>query len=457
MLVVLLIADSVRADAPGFGGGTATTPLLDQLAREGTSYTQCISSAAWTVPSLIALTTGTLPHRLGVSRWRHPFPAGRPTIMSAFADAGFDVHSCVHNPRFCLTATEARGNVWDSEEPEEVLRALSAPSGSDRFVLIHHWWTHLPYISEKLPRKAWKKLCDEALAELGAAPVEAARRMRMRYDNVLGEFDSQLLTRYLDAATSGGDDVLFVFTADHGETWGDSLPAGRSVEHIYDLHGRWMTDETTRVPLLVWGTGGQGAIPAGLAHDGLVRGVDVAPTLAALAGIPWPGERPVLEPRSPLQRERPLLSGLFDGNSLAASLMARRIPEPRDALTVTSHNALKPAVYPAAARKMWSRFALRTADRRYVWDGLYRMREVQELAAPLGTRITDRIKDKLVTRPGVWSRLAAERAAALGPAAKLDKSLFPRVGGGVDGASGEAEVDDDSGLEEAMRMLGYGD
>ena len=37
------------------------------------------------------------------------------------------------------------------------------------------------------------------------------------------------------------------------------------------------------------------------------------------------------------------------------------------------------------------------------------------------------MKDKLVTRPAVWARLAAERAAALGPAGKLDKSMKNKV------------------------------
>ena len=367
--------------------------------------------------------------------------------MSAFASAGFEVHSLVHNPRFCLAGTEARGEVGDSEDPEAVLRSLSTPRGSDRFVFIHHWWTHLPYRNEKIPRRPWKKLCDEAIAELAANPAGAPARMRRRYLDALEWFDRELLSRYLEAARAGGDDVLFAFTADHGETWGESLPAGRTMEHIYDLHGRWMTDETTHVPLLLWGKGALGPVPAAAPLGGLVRGVDVAPTLAALAGIPWPGEAP--EGRGTLQIDRGGPALHLDGSSQADCVMASHGTALTEAITVTSHNALVAGRYPRAGKKMWSRFALRTSERRYVWDGLYRMRDVTELGRPRPTDWKSRLKERWLETPAVWSRLAEERAQALGPGPKLDRGLFPGLA--------EEPEEDDTPLEEAMRMLGYGE
>jgi len=459
VLVVLLVADSVRVDAPGFGGGPAHTPVLDSLAAGGTVFENCIASGAWTVPSLISITSGTLPHRIGVSRWRHPFPARRPTLMSAFAAAGFDVHSLVHNPRFCLAGTEARGNVGDSEDPEAVLAALRCPPGADRFVFIHHWWTHLPYLNAKIPRRRWKALCDESIAEMAAQPDSAPARMRDRYHDALGWFDSELLGRYLEAASSGGDDVLFAFTADHGETWGDSLPPGRSMEHIYDLHGRWMTDETTAVPLLFWGKGVHGAVPPGSSLGGLVRGVDVAPTLAGLAGVPWPGDglSPGPEvPLSSLQIDRGEAPFRFDGISLADCVQQSSPSPVQEAITVTSHNALVAGRYPRSGKKMWSRFALRTPERRYVWDGLYRMREVTELVGGPPAGMTARLRDRWVSTPALWSRLADERGSALGPGPKLDRNLFPRTAGQPSDEE-EDEEPEDGRLEEAMRMLGYGE
>ncbi len=442
MIVVLVVADSVRADAPGFGGGPARTDLLDRLAAEGTTFEDAYASAGWTVPSLVSIATGTYPHRVGVARWRHPWPRRRPTLMTAFAAAGFEVHTVVHSPRFCLANTGFRGVVGDSEAPGDVEAALSAPPGSDRFVLVHHWWTHLPYVNSKLKRKEWKRACDLEIEALGHDPDDAVPRLQGDYHDALQYLDAELLGRWLDAAASGGQDVVFAFTADHGETWGDSLPSDHAVEHMYDLHGRWLTDETTHVPLLLWGQG----IPAGTKIGGFARGVDLAPTLCALAGVPWPG--PLPEHDGPTLVDRGIGAdggGLdLDGVSLAGAVtMGRRTPL-LEALTVTSHNAIVPAKYPRSGRRMWSRFGLRTDRRRYVWDGLFGLRDID--APDAGAGPVGKLKDKLLVAR-TWSRLADERAVALGPAAKLPRELYPKFG--------EAGPDDDGDLEDAMRMLGY--
>ena len=45
MKVLLLIVDSLRADAPGFGGGPAS-PTLDGLAAEGTRFDKSYCAAS---------------------------------------------------------------------------------------------------------------------------------------------------------------------------------------------------------------------------------------------------------------------------------------------------------------------------------------------------------------------------------------------------------------------------
>lgn len=450
VLVVLIVADSVRADAPNFGGGAARTDLLDRLAAEGTVFDDAYASAGWTVPSMISIATGTYPHRVGVSRWRHPFPQHRPTLMTAFAAAGFDVQTVVHNPRFCLANTGFRGTVSDSEIPDDVEAALRAPVGTDRFVLIHHWWTHLPYVNAKLGRKDWKRACDVEIEALGHEPEDAVPRLRGDYHDALSWLDAELMGRWLEAAKSGGQDVLFAFTADHGETWGDSLPDDHAVEHMYDLHGRWLTDETTHVPLVLWGKGVDGPIPAGRQVGGFARGVDLAPTLCGLAGVPWPGPIPTHEGPTLVDRGIGTDGGRLelDGVSLADAVMLGRRTPHSEALTVTSHNAIVPARYPKSGRRMWSRFALRTDRRRYTWDGLFGLRDVDDVGTPEAPGRVGLLKDRLVGVPRIWSRLADERAVALGPTTKLPREVYPRLPSSTDD-------EDDGGLEDAMRMLGY--
>jgi arylsulfatase A-like enzyme len=81
-----------------------------------------------------------------------------------------------------------------------------------------------------------------------------------------------------------------VFIADHGESFG---------EHGRYLHNSTLFQEELHVPLIVWAPG---RIRPGGRVDAVVRGIDVAPTLAELAGTRW---RKAGEARSIL----PLLEG----------------------------------------------------------------------------------------------------------------------------------------------------
>ncbi len=458
MMVVVLVVDSLRGDTPGFAGGTAATPLLDQVAGEGTHFRRTVVSGSWTVPSLLSMVSGTLPHRLGVCRWRHPFPARRPTLMSAFAAAGFEVRTLTFNPRWALTNCPGRGLAGDSQDPQQVVDALRGPRGRDRLVLIHHWWTHLPYLAKKLPRDGWLRACGAVLEALGRRQEPLAPRFRALYERALAHFSAELLGRYLDAATEGGEDVLLLLTGDHGENWGECLPADRRVEHIYDLHGRWLADATACVPLLVWGSGHGGAIPAGASLGGVVRGVDVGPTVAGLAGIPWPGPLPAAD--GPLLVDRGITrdgEGLvLDGRSLDAAVMEGRDAPAREGLVVSSHNTHQPHTYPEDGRTMWRCFGLRTDDAWFVFDGVAGTREIRT------HRPEDAAREAAEADAcRIWDLLEREWASAVGPAGVLPRELYPRFGGEVadtdfDGEPAVVEPpEEEDPLAARMRMLGY--
>ncbi len=458
MIVLVLVVDSLRADAPGFGGGEARTPHLDALAVGGTLFEQCISSAGWTVPSLNAIAAGTFPHRIGVSRWRHPYPRRRPTLFSAFGAAGFEVFSFFQNPRWAFAGTQARGTAGDSQDRDAVCAALRAPRGSDRFVFVHHWWTHLPYRTEAMERRPWKALCNEVLAELAADPVNQRPRWRRAYLDTVEYLDRELLPAYLEAANSGGDDVLVCITADHGENWGESLPEGHEVGHIYDLHGRWLTDDTTHVPMVFFGGRGSHKVPPEQRLGGFARGVDVAPTICALAGVPWPGPLSGAEGVTLIDRGIEGTDDLnLDGVSLVPNIEAGTSAPTRVAMTVTSHNAVVPAKYPKAAKTMWRRFSLRTPDARYVWDGVDGTRHVQGPDGALheAPRWGGRLRDRLTGSYAHYQTMARERRSAVGPGPMLEKSAFPGFGED-DAALDEAEAQA-TNVDASMAMLGYTD
>src|SRR6185436_9909096 len=69
--------------------------------------------------------------------------------------------------------------------------------------------------------------------------------------------------------------TLVLVTTDHGESLG---------EHGEETHGVFIYDSTLKVPWIVAGPG----VPAGRVSATLARGIDVAPTACALAGIEAP-------------------------------------------------------------------------------------------------------------------------------------------------------------------------
>ena len=366
MTILLLIADSVRDDAVG----PQTAPTLDLLGQEGCRFTRSYCSGSWTVPSLAAIESGLHPHRIGVAHWgQAPQPAAPAGgILAAAGAAGLDVQVYTPAPQWSWLGWPARGQVGDSQDLAAVCAALR---GRDRLVVVHHLWTHVPYVCKPLALSGHRRAADAAVDALARIPGADARLARL-YAAAVRHLSEEVLPRYLDALLAGGDEVLALVTADHGETWGASLPPGRRVEHVYDLHGRWMTDETTRVPLIAWGRTPQGPVQAS-APGGFARGVDLCPTLREILGQPVPADR--------------------EGRSLLPSLLVGADAPATEALTVASFNVVHPETYPTDGRVQWRRYARVSASGRQTWDALD-------------------------DGPGP-PELAAEHARALGPAAIL--------------------------------------
>ncbi|MCP4604596.1 MAG: sulfatase-like hydrolase/transferase [Proteobacteria bacterium] len=441
MLVIMVIADSLKADAPSYAGGGASTPFLDQLAAEGTRFDDAFASGAWTIPSLLSMVTGKYGHRLGVGQWRHPFPRHQPTLMTAFSAAGFEV-SCFHPyPRWGFHIIPGSGNIANSQDSNQIISFLKGSKGRDRFALIHHWWTHLPYINSELPIASWHKACDFALDSLGRYPMRIAPTLEESYFKSVSFFSESLLSRYLDAAGSSGEDVLLIVTSDHGETWGRSLPKGRRVSHVYDLHGRWLTDETIRIPLLFWGKGNSRSIPAGQKLKGFARGVDIGPTVAALADIPWPG--PVPESEGPflfncgIDPEK--LDSDIDGKSLLHNVMHGTDTSLNSAMTVSSHNTRVPRTYPEDGRKMWRTLGMRTNHHWLIWDGIETTRKI--IPIEKGIKLSPkRADDEFETLETAWR-------AAVDSGPVIQKELFPKTK--------TNEPDEEEIADNRLRTLGY--
>jgi N-acetylglucosamine-6-sulfatase len=125
----------------------------------------------------------------------------------------------------------------------------------------------------------------------GMAPLDRhkARTVREQMFRSLRGVD-RAIAAISDAveAAGGSDDTYFVFTSDNGYLWGEHRITGKV----------WPYEESIRVPLVIRPPGRHPTRTL----DQLALNIDIAPTIAELAGI---------EPRSPLDGRSlvPLLSG----------------------------------------------------------------------------------------------------------------------------------------------------
>ena len=272
--VLLITLDTTRADRLGcYGHAGGATPNLDALARRGVLFRQAYAHVPLTCPSHASLLTGRLPPHHGVrDNGGYVLPPALPTLAERFAAAGHRtgafVSAFVLDRRFGLARGFATyhdqvpsASTADQGDPSH--RAVRAQETIDRAL---RWLDEDP----ARPFFAWVHLFDPHHPYEAPEPYAS----RFRSEPYLGEIaytDAQA-GRLLDAARRR--QALVAVMGDHGEGLGD---------HEEITHGYFVYSNTQRVPLLL---ALPGVLPEGAGVDGVVRGVDLAPTLLDLAGLP---------------------------------------------------------------------------------------------------------------------------------------------------------------------------
>jgi choline-sulfatase len=346
--ILLVMADQLAAShLPAYGNEIVQAPRLTQLAREGVVFENAYCASPLCSPSRFSLLAGRPPSAIGAYDNAAELPAGTPTIAHVLRAAGYgtalagkmhfvgpdqlhgfeerlttDVYPSdfdwtpdwrlpagerlewYHNTTSLLSSrvTEAAMQTdYDDEvcfRAVQKLRDLSLGGGEQPFFLT---------VSFTNPHDPWEQrqrywdLYDERAIPLPAIPAiprgEAdphslrLRDMSLLDERPLGEAEVRRAKHgyyaaisYLDervgelldtlAATGLDGSTIVLFTADHGELLGE--------------RGLWykmsFLDGSARVPLIARGPG---LAPARVA--GPVSQLDVAPTLAELAGAPSTG------------------------------------------------------------------------------------------------------------------------------------------------------------------------
>ncbi len=268
--MLLVSIDTLRADHVGcYGDAGAATANLDAIAAAGVRFETAISPAPLTLPSHTTLLSGLEPPHHGVRQnGVHRVPADLALLAERFRAAGWATGAAVGSSVLAGKTGIAQGfdffddrisgnlaNTLVQRRAADVAEAALGWLGSAPrpfFLFVHFYDPHASYE----PPPPW----DERFAG-------------RLYDGEIAYADDQL-GRLLAWLTASGEleRTLVVATADHGESLG---------EHHEQSHGHTLYDATQRVPLLVRGP----FVPAGRVVAGVVRLSDVAPTLAALAGV----------------------------------------------------------------------------------------------------------------------------------------------------------------------------
>ncbi len=271
--VLLITVDTTRADYLGCYGGTAApTPNMDRLAREGTLFRRCSTSAVMTLPSHCTIMTGLYPFVHGVRQnGTGHLPTAAKTLAEVLKSAGFvtaaSIGSYVLDPRFGIsqgfdayhgvqsrTGSDVAGAQRKGDKVcDDALELLRQRARQRFFLWVHFYDPHYPYESPRHPDV------------LSAAA----------YADEIAFMDSQI-GRLLDGLRELGveQNTLVLLVGDHGEGLD---------EHLEYQHGYFVYETCQHVPLLVRCPG---VVPAGRQIDAVVRTVDVAPTILELTGQP---------------------------------------------------------------------------------------------------------------------------------------------------------------------------
>lgn len=295
--VLLVSIDTLRADGlHSYGNPRPTSPVIDELAANGTRYENFFSSAPWTLPGHATMFTGLEPDVHGTYVLDRKIPKQAPLISEVFKNAGYRTFAVTSN--FLVSPAYGFGRGFDRFilRPEADAKVVSSlflkllgRSKEPWFGFVHFFDPHLPY-----------QPSSESRAELGIEgpavekvlstmthllyrfidiylPYDQAHKdaVRLLYDGEVRDADREL-GRILEQIDL--ENTLVIVTSDHGEEFN---------EHGWSGHTVVLYDESLRVPLILHGPG----VETGLVIDQTTDLAQLVPLILNKTGLPDPLNR----------------------------------------------------------------------------------------------------------------------------------------------------------------------
>lgn len=340
--VLIVLSDQQRPDTMGvYGQSLPTTPVLDGLAADGTTFDRAFTVQPVCGPARASIQTGRVPSELGCWRNGLALPEGTETMATRMAALGYRTGyvgkwhlASDRGPRLPADRTPARyekqavtpdrrggyadawvaadaleltsgaykGHVWDEDGKEVALHGYRVDAIGDlavdrlnrladdddrpfllfvSFLEPHHQNDRFRTIASQGSTRKFRDF---------AVPGDLRGTLgdwRWNYAATLATCESidTNVGRMLDVLRARGrfDDALVIYASDHGSHF-----RTRNFEYKRSCH-----DASIRIPLVVRGPG----FADGVRSDQLVTHLDLLPTIVTAAG----GEDPGLAGR-PLQQ-----------------------------------------------------------------------------------------------------------------------------------------------------------
>lgn len=289
--VLWIVAEDMSPTLGCYGDEYATTPNLDQFAKESVRYTNVFAAAPVCSPSRSTLITGMWAPSTGTSQMRSAFPLpdevhGFPSYLR---DAGYFTTNNVKTDYNNGDAQRLIEESWDENSDTAHWRSEARKSDQPFFSVFNHMVSHQsrtmvwPY--DAFVEHVQSKLSAEEIHDPASAPVppyypdtETVRRTVARFYDCVTVMDQEV-GRLLQQLEDDGlaDDTIVFFYSDHGS----GMPR----------HKRLLHDSGMKVPLMVrFPEKYEDLAPAapGETIDRLVTFVDFPSTVLTLLGLSIP-------------------------------------------------------------------------------------------------------------------------------------------------------------------------
>lgn len=310
--VILLTIDTLRKDVVGcYGSKLGLTPNLDRAAQKSIVFTNHMSAGPYTQASFPAILTSSYFLEFGAPK---KLSDKRTLVSQAVKSGGFTTAAFHSNPYLSGYFGWNRGwdKFYDSMQDEvsplvpyikgDVVNQKAADwlegyAGSEGykpfFLWLHYMDVHEPYIPQRkyidrvdssinLSTEQMMELFKNVLLPRDASSPDKVNLLKKLYQAHIAEVDDyvgQLFTILEQLALL--KDTTVIITTDHGDEFG---------EHGGLSHDGKFYSELINVPLMIFDSQRQSS----RFIDTIVSGVDIAPTVCSLFGVPagqgWHGQ-----------------------------------------------------------------------------------------------------------------------------------------------------------------------